>query len=176
MHSAQNDESWIRWAAAGAMPGSVFRGCSGDPPDHLLALIDRYEVYAHPPSSWCRLESDKTWLGHTITLCCTHAMEWAPGDNSFGCENLTHLLVTLAASMTPLERGGCRHGIAGFAIRSLAASAGVRCHHSLALELSHEFSAAPTRVQSEQECLEELEYRLQQLGILQIADGREDYR
>ncbi len=172
MHSIQSDNPLLDWPVAGAVPSGLVHGYAADASDQLLELIDRYQIYSETPSQWYRLENAETWFGQTINLCGTHTIEWSESDRTSGCENLTRLLQTIAASMMPLERSICRHEIGGCDTRLMEVSTGTVCHHSLAVEISHQFSTVAGHGHRENECFEQLECRLVLSGIPQIGgDG-----
>lgn len=173
MHSIQSDNPLLNWAVAGAAPSGLLHGYTRDASDQLLELIDRYQIYSETPSNWYRLEDEEAWLGQTINLCGTHTIEWPDSNSGSGCENLTRLLQTMAASMMPSERSVCRHEIGGCSARLMEASTGTVCHHSLAVEVSHQFSTVGSHRQSEDECLQQLECRLLLSGIPQVRSALE---
>ena len=167
MYSIQSDIPWVNWALAGtAQSGTVY---ANDASDRLLELIDKYQIYSETPSNWFKLESERTWLGHTINLCGTHALDWF-ADRASGCENVGQVLQTIAASMLPFEETGCRHEIGGCSARLMKGPRGPVCHHALEIELIHPFSAIGSRCHRENECLEQLERRLLLSGIPQIKN------
>jgi hypothetical protein len=172
MHSIQSDNPLLDWAVAGAAPSGLLHGYAGDASDQLLELIDRYQIYSEAPSNWYRLENEETWLGQTTNLCGTHTIEWPDSARASGCANFTRLLQTIAASMMPLERSIYRHEIGGCSTRLMEVSTGTVCHHSLAVEISHQFSTVGSRRHNEHECLDQLECRLVLSGIPQVGgDG-----
>ena len=173
MYSILSDNPLLNWAVAGAVPSGLLHGYTGDASDQLLELIDRYQIYSETPSNWYRLENEKAWLGQTINLCGTHTIEWPDSNCTSSCENLTRLLQTIAASMMPFERSLCRHDIGGCGTRLMEASTGTVCHHSLAVEISHQFSTVGSRRHSEHECLEQLECRLLLSGVPQVRGAFE---
>lgn len=171
MHSIQSDNPLLNWAVAGTAPSGFLHGYTGDASDHLLELIDRYQIYSETPSNWYRLENEETWLGQTINLCGTHTIEWPDSTYTPGCENLTHLLQTIAASMMPFERSICRHEIGGCDTCLMETSTGTVCHHSVVVEVSHQFSTVSNHRQGEDECLQQLECRLLLSGIPQLRSA-----
>lgn len=170
MHYVQSDDLLINWAVAGAAQSGVLR--TGNASEQLLEIIDMYQIYSEAPSNWYRLENERTWFGQTIRLWGTHAVEWFDRDRTC-CENLTRILQTIAASMLPAERTGCRHEIGGCVTRHTKTSAGLVCHHSLSVDVSHQFSTIGSHRQRENECLEQLECRLLLSGIPQVRSACE---
>lgn len=171
MHSVQSDNTLLNWAVAGAAP-SILHTNTVDASDQLLDLIDRYQIYSQMSPTWFKLENDDAWFGQTIYLCGTHSIEWPGFDRASKCENLTHLLHTVAGSMIPLERNACRHEIGRCCTRLIEATPGTACHHSLALDMSHPFSTLGSQRHSMHECLEQLECRLRLLGVPRVGgDG-----
>lgn len=173
MQAIQSDDSLIKWAIAGASAGGVFRGYAGDASDQLLELIDRYYIfYSEASSNWYRLESQQAWLGQTLDLCGTHAVEPPDSSRHSGCDNLTRLLQTIAASMMPVEENECRHEMGDCVTRRVQVSTGIICRHSLSVEISHPFSTISSR-RRDHECLEQLECRFVISGIPPIMRERE---
>lgn len=175
MHSVQSDNSLLKWAVAGAAP-SILHAGTVDASDQLLELIDKYQIYSRMSPTWFRLENAEVWFGQTICLCGTHKIEWPGFDRVAGCENLTHLLHMVAGSMIPLERNTCRHEIGSCRTRLIEASTGTVCHHSLALDMSHPFSAVGSHRHSTHHCLEQLESRLRLLGVPRVGGDGETLR
>jgi hypothetical protein len=171
MNSIQSDNPLLSWAVAGAAPSGLLHGYTGDASDQLLALIDKYQIYSETPTHWYRLENEEAWLGQTLNLCGTHTIEWPDSNCTSACENLTHLLQTIAASTMPLERNICRHEIGGCDTRLMETFTGTVCHHSVVVEVSHQFSTVSSRSQSEDECLQQLECRLLLSGIPQLRSA-----
>lgn len=170
MHPMQNDIPWVNWAIAGtAQTGTVY---ANDASDRLIELIDQYQICSETPFNWYRPESERTWFGHTTNLCGSHALDWY-SDRASGCENLTRLLQTIAASMMPFEHTGCRHEIGDCSVRLAKTSAGRVCQHSLQIELIHPFSTIGRHRRWLNECLEQLERRLLLSGIPQIKSTGE---
>lgn len=168
MHSVEGDIPWLHWTVGEtAQSGVVYAGADAD---RWLELIDHYQIYSETPSNWYRLERDKTWLGHTISLCGTHRLDWS-SDRASGCENLTRVLQAIAASLMPCEQTGCRHEIGGCVTRLTKVATGPVCHHSLPLEVSHRFTTIDCNRQRENECLEQLEYRLVVSGVPKIRSS-----
>lgn len=165
MRSVQEDIPWVNLAIAGTAQTGIANG--NNDTDGLIELIDKYDIYSEMPYNWYRLDSEKTWLGHTINLCGTHALDLL-ADRSLGCENLTRLLQTIAASMLPFERTGCRHQIGDCLARPIETSCGPVCHHSLQIELVHSFITISSHRLEENECLEQLESRLLLSGVPQV--------
>lgn len=173
MQAIQSDDSLINWAIAGASAGGVFRGYAGDASDQLLELVDRYYIfYSDAASNWYRLESQQAWLGQTVNLCGSHAVEWPDSSRHSGCVSLTRLLQAIAASMMPSEESECRHEMGDCVTRRVQVSTGIVCRHSLSVEISHPFSAISSR-RHQHECLEQLECRLVISGIPPIIRERE---
>ncbi len=171
MHYVESDDLLTNWAVAGAAQSGTLN--TGNASDQLLELIDMYQIYSETPANWYRLENERTWLGQTVNLCGTHTLEWSAGDRSCGCENLTRVLQAIAASMMPSERSSCRHEIGGCVTRLMSRSTGPLCHHSLPVEVSHQFSTVGSRRQGENECLELLECRLLLSGVPQVRSAFE---
>lgn len=171
MHFIESDDLMTHWAVAGTVHSGVLHG--GNASDRLLELIDLYEIYSEAPSDWYRLESERTWLGETVNLCGTHTIEWSPRDRTSGCENLTRILQTIAASMLPFERAGCRHELGGCVTRLMMTANGPVCHHSLPVEVSHQFRTVGSQRQREHECFEQLECRLLLSGVPQVGGAVE---
>ena len=171
MHSVESDDVLINWAFAGAAQSAVLH--TGNASDQLLELIDLYQIYSETPFNWYRLENERMWLGQTVNLCGAHSIQWPPTDRFPNCENLTRILQTIAASMLPFERTGCRHEIGSCVTRLMTVSTGPVCHHSLPVEVSHQFSTVGSHRQSEHECLEQLECRLLLSGVPQVRSAFE---
>lgn len=167
MHSIRSDIPWVSLTIAGTAQAGI--AYANNAADRLIELIDKYDIYSEVPSNWYRLEGGKTWLGHTVNLCGTHALDLS-ADRSLCCQYLTRLLQAIGASILPLERTGCRHGIGGSISRQVNVSTGPICHHWLPIEVSHRFSAVASHSQKENECLEQLDCRLALSGIPQIGN------
>jgi hypothetical protein len=170
MHTLQNDIPWISWAVAGTAQSGIL--CVGDAAGRWIELIDKYEIYSETPFHWYRPENETAWLGHTITLCGTHAIDWSAADRTPGCESLTRLLQAVAASTLPLEGTGCRHELGSCVTRLAKISTGPVCQHSLAVEVSHQLSTIRCQRQREDECLEQLEVQLLLSGVPQARSNQ----
>lgn len=170
MRPTQRHISWVNWAIAGtAQTGIVY---ANDAKDRLLDLIEKCQMSFETPSSWYRLEWERTWLGHTIHLCGIHALDCS-ADRASACESLTRLIETIAASTLPFEQKRCRHEPGDCLARPTKTSGGLVCNHSLQIELVHPFTMVGSHRQRENECLEQLVCRLLQAGVPQIKAAPE---